>query len=278
MPQALRNHIRYPEALFSVQANVFSLYHMTDPDDFYNRTDAWRIANEVIVQGGGPQPIEPYYVTTRLPGSDRQEFVLFVPMTPAGGERNNMVGWIAGRADAPDYGKLRVLTFPRDRTIFGPLNIEARIDQDPTIAQQLTLLRGGGGAVLIRGNLLVLPVGNSFIYVKPLFVVATQGRIPELQRVILATPDRVVMAESFEKALDALFPRQEPTQPPTQPPPTQPPPTQPPASAIAELVRSATEHYTQAQDALRRGDFAEYGRLIKLLEEDLAKLRAATGQ
>ncbi|HEV8537196.1 MAG TPA: UPF0182 family protein [Candidatus Limnocylindria bacterium] len=279
MPQALRDHIRYPEALFSVQAQVFALYHMTDPDDFYNRTDAWRIANEVIVQGGAPQPIEPYYVRTTLPGSNRAEFVLFVPMTPAGGERNNMVGWIAGRADAPDYGKLRVLTFPRGRTIFGPLNVEARIDQDSTIRQQLTLLAGGGGASIIRGNLLVLPVGNSFIYVKPLFVVATQARIPELQRVILATPDRIVMAETFEKALDLLFPA--PTQPPPEqpPPPQQPPPQEPPpASVITQLVRDATLHYNQAQDALRRGDFAEYGRLIKLLEDDLAKLRAATGQ
>src|SRR5438309_7777640 len=140
MPQALRDHIRYPEALFSIQAQTYAFYHMTNPDDFYNRTDAWKIANEVFTQGGPALPIEPYYVTTRLPGSNRPEFVLFVPMTPAGGERNNMVGWIAGRADAPDYGKLRVLTFPRDRPILGPLNIENRIEADSTIRQQLTLL------------------------------------------------------------------------------------------------------------------------------------------
>src|SRR5256886_3086385 len=185
-PQALRDHIRYPEALFSIQAQVFALYHMTNPDDFYNRTDAWKIANEVLAQGAPAQPIEPYYVTTTLPGSGRPEFVLFVPMTPAGADRNNMVGWIAGRADAPDYGKLRVLSFPRDRQINGPLQIEARIDADATIAQQLTLLRGGGGATVIRGHLLVLPVGNSFVSVEPLYVQATQARIPELQRVILA--------------------------------------------------------------------------------------------
>ena len=285
MPQALKDHIRYPESLFSIQAQVFALYHMTNPDDYYNRIDAWKIANEVFVQGGVPQPIEPYYVTTRLPGSDRKEFVLFVPMTPAGGERNNMVAWIAGRADAPDYGRLRVLRFPRDRTIFGPLQIEARIDADATIAQQLTLLRGGGGASVIRGNLLVLPVANSFVYVEPLYVQATQGRTPELQRVILATQDRVVMSESFERSLDLLFGQQPPPvqpppqQPPAQQPPGQQPPSQPPpASAVSELVKAATDHYNQAQDALKRGDFAEYGRLIKLLEDDLAKLRAVTGQ
>src|SRR2546423_5930530 len=164
MPQALRDHIRYPEALFSIQAQVYATYHMTNPDDFYNRTDAWKIANEILTQGGTAQPIEPYYVTTRLPGSDRPEFVLFVPMTPIGGERNNMVGWIAGRTDAPDYGKLRVLTFPRDRPISGPLNIENRIDADSPIRQQLTLLCPHPGNC-IRANPLVLPVGSSFVYV-----------------------------------------------------------------------------------------------------------------
>jgi uncharacterized protein len=279
MPQALRDHIRYPEALFSIQAQVFALYHMTNPDDFYNRTDAWKIASEVLSQGGAALPIEPYYVTTRLPGSDRPEFVLFVPMTPAGGERNNMVGWIAGRADSPDYGKLRVLTFARDRAINGPLNIENRIDADSTIRQQLTLLCPSA-ANCIRGNLLVLPVGSSFVYVEAIFVQATStSRIPELQRVILATQDRVVMTDSFEKSLDALFGAQQQPPPTTTPPPsTTPPPTTTPPSEVAALVKSATEHYNAAQAALKAGDFAEYGRQLKLLEDDLAKLRAATGQ
>ena len=278
MPQALRDHIRYPEALFSIQAQTYAVYHMTSPDAFYNRTDAWKIANEILVQGGNAQPIEPYYVTTRLPGSDRPEFVLFVPMTPFGGERNNMVGWIAGRADAPDYGKLRVLTFPRDRPISGPLNIENRIEADSTIRSQLTLLCPQTPNC-IRGNLIVLPVGSSFIYVEAIFVQATStSRIPELQRVILATQDRVVMTESFEKSLDALFGA--PEQPPatTPPPSTTPPPTTTPPSEIAALVKSATDHYNAAQAALKAGDFAEYGRQLKLLEDDLAKLRTATGQ
>ena len=280
MPQALRDHIRYPEALFSIQAQMYALYHMTNPDDFYGRTDAWKIASEVFTQGGPALPIEPYYVTTRLPGSSRPEFVLFVPMTPAGGERNNMVGWIAGRADAPDYGKLRVLTFPRDRPIAGPLNIENTIDADSTIRQQLTLLCPSA-ANCIRGNLLVLPVGSSFVYVEAIFVQATStSRIPELQRVILATQDRVVMTESFEKSLDALFgAQQQPPPPATTPPPsTTPPPTTTPPSEIAALVKSATDHYNAAQAALKNGDFSEYGRQLKLLEDDLAKLRIATGQ
>src|SRR5438309_340852 len=279
MPQALRDHIRYPEALFSIQAQVFALYHMTNPDDFYGRTDAWKLASEVLAQGAPAQPIEPYYVTTRLPGSDRPEFVLFVPMTPAGGERNNMVGWIAGRADAPDYGKLRVLTFPRDRPISGPPNNENRIDADSTIRQQLTLLCPTPGNC-IRGNLLVLPVASSFVYVEAIFVQATStSRIPELQRVILATQDRVVMTESFEKSLDALFGIQQPPPPTTTPPPsTTPPPTTTPPADITALVKSASDHYNAAQAALKAGDFAEYGRQIQLLQDDLAKLRAATGQ
>jgi uncharacterized membrane protein (UPF0182 family) len=275
MPQSLKDHLRYPEDLFSIQAQVFAIYHMTDIDNFYNRGDAWRIANEVQEQGTAKAPIEPYYVTTRLPGSDRKEFILFVPMTPAGGQRDNMVAWIAGRADAPDYGKLRVLRLPQDRQISGPLQTEGRIDADATIKQQLTLLcPQGGGSQCFRGNLLVLPVGNSFVYVEGLFVQATQSRIPELQRVILATQDRVVMAPTFAGALDALFGAGT-TPPTTQPPPVTTPPT---TGVIADLVKAASDHYLQAQDALKRSDFAEYGRLLKLLEDDLAKLRAATGQ
>jgi len=293
MPESLKAHIRYPEGIFSVQAQVFSLYHMTDPDEFYNRVDAWRIANELQFQGSNKVPVEPYYVTTRLPGSDRPEFILFVPMTPAGGERDNMVAWIAGRADAPDYGKLRVLRFPKDRVIFGPLQVEGRIDNDATIRQQLTLLcPTGGGTTCIRGNLLVLPVGSSFVYIKPLFIQSQQSNIPELQRIILATQDKVVMAETFQKALDLLFSASTPTPTPTPTPaptPTPGPSASPtprpsgtaspaPSQTIAQLVKQASDHYDQAQDALRRGDFTEYGRLITLLQDDLAKLRAATGQ
>jgi uncharacterized membrane protein (UPF0182 family) len=278
MPKSLQSHIRYPEDLFSIQAQVFAIYHMTDVDNFYLRGDAWQIANEVQEQGQAKAPVEPYYVTARLPGADRKEFILFVPMTPAGGLRDNMVAWIAGRADPPDYGRLRVLRLPQDRQISGPLQTEGRIDADATIKQQLTLLcPPGGGSTCYRGNLLVLPVGNSFLYVEGLFVQATQSKIPELQRVILATQDKVVMAASFERALDAIFGA---GTTPAPPPPGTPPPsaTTPPAGNLAALVRSATEHYQQAQVALKNGDFAEYGRLIRLLEDDLAQLRAATGQ
>lgn len=296
MPAALRSHIRYPEDLFSIQTQLYLTYHMVEPDNFYNRGDAWKVANEVFQQGGTKQPIEPYYVTARLPGSDRKEFVLFVPLTPAGNDRDNMVAWIAGRANAPDYGKLRVLRFPKDRTIFGPLQIEARIDADATIRSQLALLSTGRGASLIRGNLIVLPVGDSFLYIEPLFVQATEGKIPQLKRVILATQERVVMDETFELALARLFggaPAASPLAPaglgaPPLPGVTPPgaapvlggpatPSARPGPTDVNALVRSASEHYRLSQEALRAGDFAAYGREVKALEDDLAKLRAATG-
>jgi uncharacterized membrane protein (UPF0182 family) len=298
MPASLRAHLRYPEDLFRAQVEIFATYHMTDAQEFYTRGDAWKIATEIFQQGGQPAPIEPYYVTTTLPGSNRTEFVLFVPMTPAGAQRDNMVAWVAGRSDAPDYGKLRVLRFPRERLIFGPLQIESRIESDPSIQSQFTLLRGGGGASVIRGNLLVLPAGNSFLYVEPLFVQATQGRIPELRRVILATQDRIVMEDTFEKALSRLFNETVAGAPPTQPAPSASPvpPARPtgspavspsptarptgspaPAGTVAQLVREASEQFDAAQAALRNGDFAEYGRRIAQLQDTLAKLRAATG-
>jgi uncharacterized membrane protein (UPF0182 family) len=273
MPESLRAHLRYPEDFFRMQVELFRIFHMSDPGEFYNRVDAWTIANEIFEQGAARQPMEPYYVRTRLPGSDRSEFILFVPMTPAGADRDNMVAWIAGRADPPEYGKLRVLRFPKDRVIFGPLQVEARIEADATIRQQLVLL-GGAGADVLRGNLLVLPVGDSFVYLEPLYVQAREGRIPELKRVILATQDRIVIDETFEKALDRLF-GQAVAPPSPQPGPPSAPGAQP---EVAELVRQASEHFTRAQEALRAGDFAAYGREIRALEEVLARLRSVTGQ
>jgi uncharacterized membrane protein (UPF0182 family) len=191
-----------------------------------------------------------------------------------------------------------VLRFPKDRVIFGPLQIEARIEADASIRQQLTLLSSGAGANLTRGNLIVLPVGDSFLYIKPLFVQATQGRIPELKRVILATQERVVMEETFEKALARFFETPIGGGPVTQPSPTPTPTPRPGASPtpgtgasptpqptgtgspseVAALVREASEQYTRAQDALRAADFERYGREIKALEDTLARLRTATGQ
>jgi uncharacterized membrane protein (UPF0182 family) len=279
MPASLQAHLRYPEQLFNVQTQIFATYHMTDPDQFFNRNDAWKIANTAPAPGSSAVPMEPYYVTVQLPGSTKREFVLFVPMTP-GSQRDNMVAWVAGRADPSEYGKLRVLRLPQGRAIFGPLQIQARRDADATIKAQLTLLSGGSGSQIIYGNLIVLPVGDSFLYVEPLFVQATNGKFPELQRVILATQDRIAMADSFANALTALFGSTPVTQPPGSPGPgpSPSPAGSPAATTIAQLVRSASEHYANAQAALRNGDFTTYGQELKALESDLARLRALTGQ
>ena len=279
MPATLQAHLRYPEQLFNIQTQIFATYHMTDPDNFYNRNDAWKIANTAPAPGSAVQPMEPYYVTAQLPGSTKREFVLFAPMTPAV-QRDNMVAWVAGRADPSDYGKLRVLRLPQTRAIFGPLQIQARRDADATIKAQLTLLSGGSGSQILYGILIVLPVGDSFLYIEPLFVQATNGKFPELQRVILATQDRIAMADSFGSALTALFGSAPVTQPPPTPGPgASPAPSGSPAAAtIAQLVKSASDHDAKAQAALRSGDFTTYGQELKALEDDLAKLRALTGQ
>lgn len=275
LPAALRQQLRYPEDLFRIQMAIYGRYHVTDPTAFYNGSDQWQAADEIFAQGGPKQPIEPYYVITRLPGAETPEFLLFVPMTPVG--RDNMIGWLAGRSDAPHYGELRALRFATDRVIFGPLQIEARIDQDPVIKTQLALLSQAGTQVE-RGNLLVIPVGSSFIYVEPIFIRAQTGSIPELRRIVLATQTRVVMGETFPQALALLVGAAAGT--PGQPPPP-PPPASPPAVGVSaevrDLVRSASEHYEKAVAALRAGDFATYGAELKALEQDLARLRELTG-
>ena len=283
MPASLLAHLRYPEQLFNIQTQIFATYHMTDPDNFFNRNDAWKIANTALTPGSAAVPMEPYYVTAQLPGSTKREFVLFVPMTPSS-QRDNMVAWIAGRADPSEYGKLRVLRLPQGRPIFGPLQIQGRRDADATIKAQLTLLSGGSGSQIIYGNLIVLPVGDSFLYIEPLFVQATNGKFPELQRVILATQDKIAMADSFGNALTALFGSAPTTTTPgpTPTPSGTPAPGQPSASpssqTIAQLVKDASDHYARAQAALKNGDFTTYGQELKAVEDDLAKLRALTGQ
>ncbi len=271
MPAGLRAQLRYPEDIFRMQTAMYGRYHVTDPAVFYNSTDNWQIAREIFEQGAAAQPIEPYYVITRLPEATSPEFVLFVPMTPSA--RDNMIGWLAGRADGEHYGELRALRFATDRTIFGPLQVEARVDQDPVIKTQLALLSQAGSQV-VRGNLLVIPVGSSFIYVEPIFIQARAGSIPELRRVVLATQTKVVMAETFPQALAALV---QGAPPPSGPPVPQPPPPANVSAEVQALVKSASDHYAKAQAALRSGDFAAYGSELDALAKDLGRLRELTG-
>ena len=199
MPPDLQRHIRYPQDLFFIQAQVYRAYHMTTPEVFYNREDLWELPRQAA---GGNAIMDPYYMIMRLPGEPKAEFILMVPMVPS--QRENMIAWLAARCDPPHYGELIVYEFPKDKLVFGPFQIEARINQNTAISQQLSLWNQHGSRV-IRGNLHVIPIEDSILYVSPLYLRAEKGQIPELKRVIAAYGDQVVMEETLPEALAALF-------------------------------------------------------------------------
>lgn len=201
MPEALRVHIRYAPDLYQVQSNQLMTYHMTDPIVFYNREDQWRAPTEIY--GTQTQLIEPYYLITNLPTTrNREEFILLQPFTPV--QRNNLIAWMAGRSDGDEYGTMLLYIFPKQTLIYGPEQIEARINQDPIISQQISLWNRQGSSAL-QGNLLVIPIEQSLLYVEPLYLEAAQNRLPTLARVIVAYGSRIVMAETLEDALTAIF-------------------------------------------------------------------------
>jgi uncharacterized membrane protein (UPF0182 family) len=289
MPSDLRKHVRYPEDMFLVQADVLRAYHMQDPQVFYNREDMWDMPQET--GPNGTQRLQPYYVIMRLPNAENEEFLLMLPFTPSG--KPNMVAWLAAESDGANYGKMLLFQYPKDKVIFGPQQVEAQIDQDPRISAQLSLWNQQGSKV-IRGNLLVLPIEDSTLYVEPLYLQANQSQLPELKRVILATQDKLVMGNSLQDSLNQLFGNGAPasngitaetsvvpsigsTAPAATPTPTGQATSSQGTASVAELARSASDHYQKAQDALKAGDWAAYGREQQALEEDLKKLIEATG-
>lgn len=281
MPASLQEHIRYPETYFNIQTQVYATYHMTDPGVFYNREDLWQVPSEKYF--GATQPVEPYYTVLQLPGEDEAEFVLMKPFTPA--RRDNMIAWIAGRSDGENYGELLVYEFPKDRVIFGPMQIETRIDQNPLISQQLTLWDQRGSRA-IRGNLLVLPINGAILYVEPVFLQADQSELPELVRVIAGFGETVVMEPTLEEALVSLFGEREavPVEPPEEDRPVEPEPVEPTPPEITipqtlqELAGKAQELYEEAQVRQRDGDWAGYGRALDELERVLNDLVAGTAE
>src|SRR5215469_8166357 len=205
VPPGLRRHLRYPELLLKMQAAAFGLYHMTDPEVFYNREDLWTVASEVGLGESGEQvtqAMEPNFVLMTLPGDAEVEFVGILPFTPA--NRNNLIGWIAGRSDGAQYGTSVVYDFPKNRLVDGPLQIEARIDQNAQLSGQLTLWNQQGSHVR-RGTLLVIPCGRALLYAEPIYLQAERSPMPELRLVVLALQDRLVYGPTFESALKALF-------------------------------------------------------------------------
>ncbi|HEX5417259.1 MAG TPA: UPF0182 family protein, partial [Chloroflexota bacterium] len=276
MPADLQAHIRYPEDIFSVQAEMLSAYHMTDPQVFYNKEDLWDLPREVGLDGTR-QAIKPYYVIMRLPGAEKEEFLLMLPFTPFG--KNNMVAWLAAQSDPPNYGTLVAFDYPKDTVIFGPQQVQARIDQDPTISQQLTLWNQQGSRV-IRGNMLVLPIEKSTIYVEPIYLQANQSQIPELKRVVLATQDQLVMGTSLEDSLNLLFGAELPAGTTSAAPTatSSAPATAAQSGQVAQLAKSADDHYKKAQTALKTGDWTTYGKELQSMESDLQQLIKLTSQ
>ena len=262
MPETLREHVRYPQDLFTQQASKYIKYHMDDPQDFYNSEDLWAVPLEKLGQTDNLQPVEPYYVIMKLPGEEREEFVQLFPYTPS--QRQNLVGWLAARSDGDNYGQIVAFNFPKDRQVDGPEQVEARIDNDADISAWFTL-RCTQGSICIRGNLLVIPIGDSILYAEPVFIQAEGVRFPELKRVILATGEKVVMEESLEEALTAL------TGAPSSAlgqaagdgqPVTQPPPDGVAPPAITGGVQAEIETLIEAIDLIRQ----EFSRLEQVLE------------
>ena len=279
MPADLRLHIRYPEDFFLIQAETYATYHMVDPAVFYNREDLWAFPKENY--SDETTLMQPYYVIMRLPGEQNAEYILMLPMVPQG--RDNMIAWMAARCDGDDYGHLFEFAFSKDKLFYGPYQIQARINQNPEISQQLSLWNQMGSKVIL-GNLLVIPVEDSLLYVEPLYIRASNGQLPELKRVLASYSDRTVMGDNLELTLAALFQGQQGVAPPTvaKTGPTSVPENQIAAAQAAETnanhagktpaaLTSAPGHYTRALQALRAGDWTEFG-------AEMQKLGAALGQ
>ena len=298
MPADLKKHIRYPKDLFKIQVDTYTKYHMEDSQVFYNQEDLWQIPDELY--GDSRQEMEPYYIIIKLPEEEKEEFFLMIPFTPS--KKDNMIGWLAARSDLPNYGNLLVYKLPKEKLVYGPMQIEARVDQQTEISRELSLW-GQRGSRVIRGNLLVIPVADTFIYVEPVYLEAIQEKrelspagapqpgsseksqrrgepvrppqdtraasLPELKRVIVAFSNRIIMEENLDKALTKILglkisPKQlaSPSSPQTQ--------------GISNIGVLALEHYNKAKDYLRQGNWAEYGRELENLEKLLKEISSMT--
>ena len=279
MPPDLRGHIRYPEGIFQIQASVYATYHMTNPAVFYNKEDQWEAP--AVDSGGESRRMEPYYAMMKLPGEQNAEFIQMLPFTPR--RRDNLASWMVARSDGENYGKLKVFQFPKQTLVFGPAQVVARINQDQVIAPQITLWNQQGSQV-IQGTLMVIPIEESLIYVRPLYLRAQAGRIPELTRVIVAYQNRIVMEPTFEQAIGRLFGQADRTAAPPRPGTAETAAGAPPAPGTAapagvdsaawnRMADEARDTYRRALEAQRAGDWAKYGEEIRRLGELLDRMR-----
>ena len=288
MPADLKSHLRVPEDLFNVQTNMFGRYHVTNTQQFFGADDLWTVPTQTSEQ---TLPSEAYYVEMRLPNEEGVEFLLLQPMVVTG--RPNMIAWVAARMDGDAYGEVQVYRFPADTTVFGPAQIEARIDQDPLISAQVSLWNQSGSNV-IRGSLIVVPLDDALIYLQPVYLQSTGSAFPEFTRIVVASPRQVVWAETLGEALRLLLAAEDSGAPVPSPTPTPTPgPTPAPGSTptprpsgtaaptpgtalpadVPGLIEYANAHFELAQAALRNGDFARYGVEIGLVEAALQRLQ-----
>lgn len=302
MPADLKKHIRYPKDLFKIQADMYRTYHMKDAQVFYNQEDLWQTPNEIYASS--KLKMEPYYIIMRLPQEKGEEFVLMLPFTPS--QKDNMIAWLAARCDMPDYGNLIVYKLPKDKLIFGPMQIEARVDQQTSISKEMTLW-GQGGSNVIRGNLLAIPINDTFIYVEPVYLQANQSdsqsaqtaspqtrrgfrrsgstvaavsagmdgqagtALPELKRVIVSFGDRLVMRENLESAIYGVLGKEIPTVE-SAPAAVMAPVT----GAVKAALEEALNHFEKAKAYARQGDWSGYGNELKILEKALNEMAAKT--
>jgi len=257
MPEDLRKHVRYPHQFLQVQAAMFAAYHMTDPKVFYNKENLWEIPTL------GDKPMEPYYTIMKLPGEKAEEYILLLPFSPS--KRDNLAAWLTARCDGLNYGKVMAYTFPRERLIYGPKQIDARINQDSFISQQLSLWNQRGSEV-IRGSLLVIPIEKSLLYIQPLFLAADKAGLPELKRVIVAFGDQVVMEENLELALQQIFGGRKAAAEVARAV------TADPKASPTTLAKEAMSIFDKVTNLQRQGDWAGYGEQLRKLGQVLKRM------
>lgn len=266
MPEGLRAHVRYPQVLFDIQSDVYRIYHMKDTRVFYNKEDEWDIANEKYE--AETQPIESNYLMMKLPGEKKEEFILSIPYTPKG--KPNMTALLVGRNDGENYGNMIVYKLPKSKNVYGPTQIENRIDSEPTISKEFTYWNQQGSRV-IRGNLLIIPIENSLLYVEPIYLKAdAQDSLPEVKRVIVAYGDKIVMEETLEEGLEKIFGKE--VEEPEIPTPTEPTIPTEEDSDINQLIARANDVFERSIEAQKQGNWAEYGNLIDELKGILNRL------
>jgi hypothetical protein len=276
MPADLRRHVRYPEDLFKLQSEVYGLYHMTNPAVFFNREDLWTVATETGTDSNGQQLVQtmqPNFVLMKLPGGVGEEFVEILPFTPA--NRNNLIGWIAGRSDGTNYGTTVVYDFPKTKLIDGPQQIEARIDQNAQLSGQLTLWNQQGSHVL-RGSLLVIPSGRALLYAEPIYLQAQQSPMPELRLVVLALQDKLAYGTTFQAALESLF-GEEVSSLNAKEPPQAAPGSQGSSqlsSGMNALISEASKDFADYQRLTAEGKLGEAGLKLDALKGVLERLNA----